>query len=56
MSTTKARAAVGAGCDGIFMETHLQPAEALSDKENCLPFAALRGLWQVLRTIDEAIE
>lgn len=51
-----ARAAVAAGCDGIFMETHVQPSEALSDKENCLPLAALRGLWQVLRTIDEAIE
>jgi 2-dehydro-3-deoxyphosphooctonate aldolase (KDO 8-P synthase) len=51
-----ARAAVAAGCDAIFMETHLNPAHALSDKENALPFAALRGLWQVLRAIDEAIE
>ena len=51
-----ARAAVAAGCDAIFMETHVNPEEALSDKENTLPFAALRGLWQVLRAIDEAIE
>jgi 2-dehydro-3-deoxyphosphooctonate aldolase (KDO 8-P synthase) len=51
-----ARAAVGAGCDALFMETHVNPAEALSDKENALPFSALRGLWQVLRAIDEAIE
>lgn len=51
-----ARAAVGAGCDGVFMETHVNPAEALSDKENALPLAALQGLWQVLRAIDEAIE
>ncbi len=51
-----ARAAVAAGCDAIFMETHVQPAQALSDKENALPFAALRGLWQVLRAIDEVIE
>lgn len=51
-----ARAAVGAGCDAVFMETHVDPSKALSDKENALPLAALQGLWQVLRAIDEAIE
>ena len=51
-----ARAAVAAGCDGVFMETHVKPEVSLSDKENALPLAALRGLWQVLRAIDEAIE
>lgn len=51
-----ARAAVAAGCDGIFMETHVNPAEALSDKDNTLPLAAMRGLWQVLKAIDDAIE
>lgn len=51
-----ARAAVAAGCDAIFMETHLYPSKAKSDRANALPFAALRGLWQVLRAIDEAID
>lgn len=51
-----ARAAVAAGCDAVFMETHVNPAQALSDKDNTLPFAALRSLWNVLKAIDEIIE
>lgn len=47
-----ARAAVAAGCDAVFMETHVNPGKALSDSENALPFAELRGLWRVLRKID----
>jgi len=50
-----ARAAVAAGCDGVFMETHLNPAEALSDRENAVPFAAMRKLWRQLRGIDEFV-
>ena len=50
-----ARAAVATGCDGIFMETHLNPAEALSDKENAVPFSALAKLWRQLRGIDELV-
>ncbi len=50
-----ARAAVGAGCDALFMETHLNPAEALSDKDNAIPFEALPRLWQVVKAIDEAV-
>ncbi len=46
-----ARAAVAAGCDAVFMETHLQPRKALSDRENCLPFGQLRDLWRLLRKI-----
>ena len=51
-----ARAAVAAGCDGVFIETHLNPAEALSDKDNAVPFAALRKLWRMLRSIDEIVD
>lgn len=51
-----ARAAVATGCDGIFMETHLNPAEALSDKENCVPFSAMKNLWRQLRGIDELVD
>jgi len=51
-----ARAAVAAGCDGIFVETHLDPRRALSDAENALPFRELGGLWRVLRAIDELVD
>ncbi|MCE9614188.1 MAG: 3-deoxy-8-phosphooctulonate synthase [Lentisphaerae bacterium] len=50
-----ARAAVATGCDGVFMETHLNPPAALSDRENCVAFAALRDIWRKLRAIDEIV-
>jgi 2-dehydro-3-deoxyphosphooctonate aldolase (KDO 8-P synthase) len=39
-----ARAAVAAGVDGIFLETHHNPAAALSDGPNALPLAQLPAL------------
>ncbi len=50
-----ARAAVAAGCDGVFIETHVNPAEALSDKENAIPFKALKALWRQLCAIDKVV-
>lgn len=50
-----ARAAVAAGCDGVFVETHLRPEQALSDRDNAIPFQALRALWRQLRSIDEIV-
>jgi len=50
-----ARAAVATGCDAVFVETHVKPAESLSDKDNALPFAALKGLWRTLKKIDEIV-
>lgn len=50
-----ARAAVAAGCDGVFVETHLKPSEALSDKENAVPFKQMKPLWRLLRGIDEIV-
>lgn len=50
-----ARAAVATGCDGVFIETHLNPAKALSDKENAVPFRQLANLWRQLRGIDELV-
>lgn len=38
------RAAVAAGCDGIFMETHPNPNEALSDGPNMVPLSEVRNL------------
>lgn len=46
-----ARAAVAAGCDGVFMETHIDPARALSDKDNAMPLARLEALWRTLVNI-----
>lgn len=39
-----ARAAVAAGVDGLFLETHDNPAAALSDGANALPLAQLPAL------------
>jgi 2-dehydro-3-deoxyphosphooctonate aldolase (KDO 8-P synthase) len=39
-----ARAAVACGCDGVFLETHPRPDEALSDGPNMVPLAELPRL------------
>jgi 2-dehydro-3-deoxyphosphooctonate aldolase (KDO 8-P synthase) len=41
-----ARAAVAAGCDAVFVETHVRPDEALSDRDNALPLDWLPRLWR----------
>ncbi len=46
-----ARSAVAAGCDGIFMETHPDPAKALSDGPNQVPLDQLEGVLVQLREI-----
>ncbi len=46
-----ARAAVAAGCDAVFMETHPNPDRALSDGPNMVPLAELPGLIQQLTRI-----
>lgn len=40
------RAAIAAGVDGIFIETHPDPARARSDRESQWPLSQLRGLLQ----------
>jgi 2-dehydro-3-deoxyphosphooctonate aldolase (KDO 8-P synthase) len=39
-----ARAAVAAGCDGLFLETHPSPDDALSDGPNMVPLHNLPAL------------
>jgi len=39
-----ARAAVAVGCDGVFVETHPRPDEALSDGPNMIPLDELPNL------------
>jgi 2-dehydro-3-deoxyphosphooctonate aldolase (KDO 8-P synthase) len=49
-----ARAAVAAGVSGLFMETHPDPANALSDGPNAWPLDKLEALLATLITIDTA--
>jgi 2-dehydro-3-deoxyphosphooctonate aldolase (KDO 8-P synthase) len=49
-----ARAAVAAGCDGVFIEVHEDPSQALSDGPNQIPLGQLGALLATLRRIDEA--
>ncbi len=48
-----ARAAVAAGVAGVFMETHPDPANALSDGPNALPLENFEGLMRQLIAINE---
>lgn len=50
-----ARAAVAAGCDGVFVETHPDPSAALSDGSNMIPLRAMRGVLESLCAIREAL-
>ena len=50
-----ARAAVAAGCDAVFAETHHSPADALCDAANTVSVQVLGELWPVLRSIDETV-
>ncbi|QOY63415.1 3-deoxy-8-phosphooctulonate synthase [Lysobacter sp. H21R4] len=47
------RAAMAVGISGIFMETHPNPAEALSDGPNAWPLDQMRALLETLMAIDE---
>jgi 2-dehydro-3-deoxyphosphooctonate aldolase (KDO 8-P synthase) len=50
-----ARAAAAAGCDGIFIETHYDPALALSDGPNQVPLDDLPALLLKLKQIHELV-
>ncbi|MDD4101382.1 MAG: 3-deoxy-8-phosphooctulonate synthase [Kiritimatiellae bacterium] len=50
-----ARAAVATGVDGVFMETHVNPEEALSDKANAVAFRDLKRLWKTLGAIHDMV-
>lgn len=51
-----ARAAVATGCDGVFMETHVDPAKAMSDRDNAIALARLPELWAKLAAIDRIVD
>ncbi|MCZ6488699.1 MAG: 3-deoxy-8-phosphooctulonate synthase [Gammaproteobacteria bacterium] len=48
-----ARAAVAVGVAGLFMETHPDPAKALSDGPNAWPLSDMRSLLEVLKSLDQ---
>ncbi len=51
-----ARAAVAAGVAGLFMETHPDPAKALSDGPNAWPLPRMRSLLTTLQQIDRSVK
>jgi len=50
-----ARAAVAAGIDGLFIETHPQPDQSPSDGANMIPLAQMEALLRTLKHIHEAV-
>jgi 2-dehydro-3-deoxyphosphooctonate aldolase (KDO 8-P synthase) len=50
-----ARAAVAAGCDGLFLETHPRPDEALSDGPNMIALDDLPGLIECCLRLRQAL-
>jgi len=54
MISTIGRAGIAAGCDGIFLETHPDPASAKSDGANMLPVSLLEKLLTDLVLIRQA--
>ncbi len=55
MVPTLARAAVAAGCDGLFLETHPDPDRAPSDGPNMIPLAELPALLATCLRLREAL-
>ena len=51
-----ARAAVATGIHGLFMETHPDPAKAMSDGPNAWPLAQMPQLLEHLLTLDHAVK
>ena len=51
-----ARAAIAVGVAGVFMETHPDPAHAMSDGPNAVPLKHMRALLEQLSAIDRVIK
>ncbi len=51
-----ARAAVAVGVAGLFMETHPDPAHALSDGPNAVPLKHMRALLEQLAALDRVVK
>ena len=51
-----ARAAMAVGISGIFMETHPDPAQAMSDGPNAVPLKHMKALLETLKEIDQLVK
>ncbi|MDD5181354.1 MAG: 3-deoxy-8-phosphooctulonate synthase [Gallionellaceae bacterium] len=51
-----ARAAVASGISGLFMETHPNPDQALSDGPNAFPLGKMKVLLQTLKALDAIVK
>ncbi len=51
-----ARAAVAVGISGLFMETHPNPAEAMSDGPNAVPLGRMKELLATLIELDRVVK
>lgn len=51
-----ARAAMAVGISGIFMETHPDPAKAMSDGPNAVPLHQMKKLLTTLKSIDDLVK
>jgi 2-dehydro-3-deoxyphosphooctonate aldolase (KDO 8-P synthase) len=51
-----ARAAIAVGVAGVFMETHPDPAKALSDGPNAVPLKHMRALLEQLVALDRVVK
>ncbi|WP_119288160.1 3-deoxy-8-phosphooctulonate synthase [Azohydromonas sediminis] len=51
-----ARAAVAVGIAGLFMETHPDPARALSDGPNAVPLKHMKALLEQLQSLDRVVK
>jgi len=51
-----ARAAIAVGVAGVFMETHPDPANALSDGPNAWPLDRMQSLLEVMQELDRAVK
>ena len=51
-----ARAAIAVGIAGLFMETHPNPAEAMSDGPNAVPLGRMKELLETLLDLDRVVK
>ena len=51
-----ARAAVASGVSGLFMETHPDPAKAMSDGPNVWPLGKMKQLLATLKELDGVVK
>jgi 2-dehydro-3-deoxyphosphooctonate aldolase (KDO 8-P synthase) len=51
-----ARAGIGAGVSGLFMETHPNPADAWSDGHNAVPLKHMQALLESLVDLDRVVK